>query len=98
MAPPRGCGPRRPHEAKGEGPRARGSTSAMRPASGAIGNACDHSCAGGRMTALLEVRGLRAGYGPVEVLRGIDLHVDEGEAVALLGSNGAGKSTLNNVM
>ncbi|MEO7392029.1 MAG: ABC transporter ATP-binding protein [Ramlibacter sp.] len=47
---------------------------------------------------LLEVRGLRAGYGAVEVLRGIDLHVGEGEAVALLGSNGAGKSTLNNVM
>jgi branched-chain amino acid transport system ATP-binding protein len=48
--------------------------------------------------ALLEVRGLRAGYGAVEVLRGIDLHVGEGEAVALLGSNGAGKSTLNNVL
>jgi branched-chain amino acid transport system ATP-binding protein len=47
---------------------------------------------------LLEVRGLRAGYGAVEVLRGIDLTVGEGEAVALLGSNGAGKSTLNNVM
>ena len=48
--------------------------------------------------ALLDVRNLRAGYGAVEVLRGIDLHVGEGEAVALLGSNGAGKSTLNNVM
>ena len=47
---------------------------------------------------LLEVRGLHAGYGAVEVLRGIDLTVGEGEAVALLGSNGAGKSTLNNVM
>ena len=47
---------------------------------------------------LLEVRGLRAGYGAVEVVRGVDLHVNEGEAVALLGSNGAGKSTLNNVM
>ncbi len=47
---------------------------------------------------LLEVRGLHAGYGAVEVLRGIDLQVGEGEAVALLGSNGAGKSTLNNVM
>ena len=47
---------------------------------------------------LLEVRGLHAGYGAVEVLRGIDLNVGEGEAVALLGSNGAGKSTLNNVM
>jgi branched-chain amino acid transport system ATP-binding protein len=50
------------------------------------------------VTALLEVQGVRAGYGAVEVLRGIDLHVGEGEAVALLGSNGAGKSTLNNVM
>ena len=50
------------------------------------------------MTALLQVSGLHAGYGAVEVLRGIDLHVNEGEAVALLGSNGAGKSTLNNVL
>jgi branched-chain amino acid transport system ATP-binding protein len=46
--------------------------------------------------ALLAVRGLRAGYGPVEILRGIDLDVGMGEIVALLGSNGAGKSTLNN--
>ncbi|HSH91783.1 MAG TPA: ABC transporter ATP-binding protein [Ramlibacter sp.] len=50
------------------------------------------------MSALLEVRALHAGYGVVEVLRGLDLHVGEGEAVALLGSNGAGKSTLNNVV
>ncbi len=50
------------------------------------------------MSALLDVRGLHAGYGAVEVLRGIDIHVGEGEAVALLGSNGAGKSTLNNVI
>ena len=45
---------------------------------------------------LLEVRGLRAGYGAVEVLRGVDLDMRAGEVVALLGSNGAGKSTLNN--
>ncbi len=45
---------------------------------------------------MLEVRGLRAGYGPIEVLRGIDLDVGAGEIVAVLGSNGAGKSTLNN--
>ena len=45
---------------------------------------------------MLEVRGLRAGYGPIEILRGIDLDVGAGEIVAVLGSNGAGKSTLNN--
>jgi len=45
---------------------------------------------------MLEIRGLRAGYGTVEVLRGIDLDVGQGEIVAVLGSNGVGKSTLNN--
>jgi branched-chain amino acid transport system ATP-binding protein len=50
------------------------------------------------MSALLEIRSLRGGYGQVEVLRGVDLVVQEGETVALLGSNGAGKSTLNNVI
>ena len=45
---------------------------------------------------LMEVRGLRAGYDGVAVLHGVDLHVDAGEIVTLLGSNGAGKSTLNN--
>ena len=42
---------------------------------------------------LLEIEGLVARYGAGDVLKGIDLSVDEGEIVALLGANGAGKST-----
>jgi branched-chain amino acid transport system ATP-binding protein len=47
---------------------------------------------------MLEVGGLRSGYGGLEVLRGIDMAVDEKEIVAVLGANGAGKSTLNNTI
>ena len=44
--------------------------------------------------ALLEVKGLRAGYGDVPVLRGIDLAIQAGSITALIGANGAGKTTL----
>jgi branched-chain amino acid transport system ATP-binding protein len=51
-----------------------------------------HGC---KVARMLEVISLRAGYGPAEVLRGIDLSVRAGEIVAVLGANGAGKTTLN---
>jgi branched-chain amino acid transport system ATP-binding protein len=42
---------------------------------------------------MLEARGLSAGYGRAQILFGLDLAIDRGEVVALLGRNGAGKST-----
>ena len=42
---------------------------------------------------VLDVRDLRAGYGPVQVLHGLDFTVAEGEIVVILGANGAGKTT-----
>jgi len=42
---------------------------------------------------MLEVSNIDAYYGPVQALRGLSLHVGEGEMVALLGANGAGKTT-----
>lgn len=45
------------------------------------------------MTTMLQVAGLDAGYGPIQVLRDVELRVDEGEVVVLLGANGAGKTT-----
>ncbi len=47
---------------------------------------------------MLEARGVRGGYGAVEVLRGVDLDIASGEIVALLGSNGVGKTTFASVM
>ena len=46
------------------------------------------------MTKLLEVDGVQSGYGMMQALWGIDLHVEPGETVLLLGANSAGKTTL----
>ncbi len=43
--------------------------------------------------ALIEARNVSAGYGSMPVIRDLDLHVDAGEVVALIGANGAGKTT-----
>ncbi len=43
---------------------------------------------------MLEVRGVHTFYGQIEALKGIDLNVEQGEIVTLIGANGAGKSTL----
>jgi branched-chain amino acid transport system ATP-binding protein len=45
------------------------------------------------VTDILSVSGLTAGYGPVQVLRGLDFTVGKGEIVVILGANGAGKTT-----
>jgi branched-chain amino acid transport system ATP-binding protein len=50
------------------------------------------------MSIELALRNLRAGYGPVEVLHGVDLDVPAGALTALLGPNGAGKTTLLSVV
>ncbi|MDR7149001.1 branched-chain amino acid transport system ATP-binding protein [Hydrogenophaga palleronii] len=49
-------------------------------------------------TPILQVKGLRAGYGRAEVLHGIDLQTDQGGVITVIGPNGAGKSTLLNTL
>ena len=47
---------------------------------------------------MLEIRGLRAEVGGVEILKGIDLSIGDGETHAIMGPNGSGKSTLAYVL
>jgi ABC-type branched-subunit amino acid transport system ATPase component len=47
---------------------------------------------------LLEARGLRVDFGQIQALRGLDIDVEEGQVIGLLGPNGSGKTTLLNVL
>jgi ABC-2 type transport system ATP-binding protein len=51
-----------------------------------------------RPSPVIDVRGLRKSYGPLEAVRGVDLEVREGEIVAFLGPNGAGKTTILEIL
>ncbi|MQG73429.1 MAG: ABC transporter ATP-binding protein [SAR202 cluster bacterium] len=50
------------------------------------------------MSRVLEIKGLEGGYGSVQILNGIDLYVNEGEFVTIIGPNGCGKSTFLKVL
>ena len=50
------------------------------------------------MAELLNVQGLRSGYGEAVVVQGVDFRLDEGQSLALLGRNGTGKTTLLNTL
>ena len=50
------------------------------------------------MAAALDIKGLKVSYGNIQALRGVDITVEEGEIVTLIGANGAGKSTLMNTV
>ena len=50
------------------------------------------------MSLLLDIQGVRSGYGAGDVLKDIDLGLAEGEIIGLLGRNGVGKTTLMNTI
>ena len=50
------------------------------------------------MSRVLDVNGVTGGYGSVQILNGVDLYVDEGELVTVIGPNGCGKSTFMKVL
>ncbi|MCJ7499858.1 ATP-binding cassette domain-containing protein, partial [bacterium] len=47
---------------------------------------------------MLKVRNITTYYGRIQILKGVSVHVGEGEIVALIGANGAGKTTLINAV
>ena len=51
------------------------------------------SAAAAALTPLLQLRGIETFYGKIQALRGVDIDVNKGEIVTLIGANGAGKST-----
>ena len=55
------------------------------------------SSGGNAVPPILELRDVRAGYGPVEVVHGVSLEVAAGSVMALLGPNGGGKTTMLNI-
>ena len=47
---------------------------------------------------MIDIKGIRKSFGHLEVLKGIDLHINKGEVVSIVGPSGAGKTTLLNLI
>ena len=47
---------------------------------------------------MIDIKGIKKSFGPLQVLKGIDLHINKGEVVSIVGPSGAGKTTLLQIM